>query len=425
MFLYILLLICIAASCEKNKSIIQADAPEFAELIVDTFQVQINIDITEGFKNPRLYHKIDFTGHLTAPGFIGDFNYSSQNSGYFCHYDFFSACPKWTPFHHNTILWKSELVDPGTRVPYTFAASSYMTENEVPVFIVDSAAVIKEVYLGPRPEKGSVQLTGSLQECYNPIYSKDMKWIYYKSYDRESHIHRIKRITADGISNETVIGFDDNSASLGSFTLLDNDTKLAYILWRANVKSKLIRYDLQSLSKDESILDGFIWDSKLIKLPQEQKYICKSDPNSGNGDADIVFINLEDNTVEKLILQSDVGYINSYDYRPNTNEITYSICRLDADNKLIGSTIYSYNMQNQETSVLIEHLTGTNLTWAPNYEDYAYLWDGSIYINKDGIDRQVTTYPGWDDFPNISSDGKEITFCGQRRDEAQIWKVEL
>ena len=420
-YIYFLFLLLFIAACEKENS----THHELGEVIVDTFEVQIVIDRTEGFKYPKVYHEINFVGHLNIPGQIADYIYTSPDVSFYFTADYSGYAPVGSLFWHKRLEWSSELLEVRAEVPYSFMAGAFSEPDQVYNFEIDNIAVVQEGYFGTPPVVGSEQITSSEDICYNPVYSNDMSWIYYKIYCKNDLAESINRMSPDGAVTEKLISI--NNRRSGLFTLVDDDTKLAYIQSSPTDKSKLIKVDIATLAQEEIYLDGYIWDSKLIKIPQSNKYICRSDPNKTNNFySSLVIINTDNGTLEYIIDENEVENIQSYDLNPITNEINYSI-NIYANDEYTGTKVYSYNFETEVTSVLIEHLNGSDLVWAPNGVDFAYVRCigayENIFVNLSGVEKQVTKYRGKDSQPFFSTNGNKIVFSSDRRGETQIWKV--
>jgi len=71
----------------------------------------------------------------------------------------------------------------------------------------------------------------------------------------------------------------------------------------------------------------------------------------------------------------------------------------------------------------IREFHGTELVWAPNGCDFAFIRERNIFLNESGIERRITTYPGRDHSLSFAPDGSRIVFASKRRDEYQVWQV--
>ncbi|MFQ5709549.1 MAG: TolB family protein [bacterium] len=388
-------------------------------ILVDTLEVHIVFDETPGFKYPMMYHEVKFVGRLSVSGVIDRYLYKSNDISYEAGLDFAGPQPKGTIFRHSHREWSLHLIEAGTPVSYSFSVSASCKGKLVRSLTVDTLTVIERRTDSPQPSPGAVQLTGPSYRNVSPIFSQDGHWIYFIVYDLENHRYTINRMPLDGDLQETIVEIEHGKP--GGFALIDGDTKLVDVLRQPNEKSKFITMDLLSGKKEESVIDGFIGASKLIPIPGTQKYVCMS---SANTEADLILIDAETKTIDTSVLSSATRRILGYDYRPGTGEISYGI-RILKEPGTIWSTVKLLDLNTRETKTFVPKLEGTDLTWAPNGHDFAFIRDGNIFLKEADQVRKITTYPGKDFSPCFSPDGKQITFSSKRRGEYQLWRVKL
>ncbi len=53
------------------------------------------------------------------------------------------------------------------------------------------------------------------------------------------------------------------------------------------------------------------------------------------------------------------------------------------------------------------------------------LYEQNIYLNQAGVERQLTRYPGAEKQVVFSPDGRRLAYMAVRRDEFQIWRLDL
>jgi hypothetical protein len=395
------------------------------EMMVDRFTVTVCIDTTEGFSHERIFHKIEFAAHLTDDGIISDYFYNSLDVQYGITVDYLGRVPEGTVFEHVKIEWTSATVEAGTAIPFTFTAHAGVGENNrVSAFTFDSTITVTKGKYASGPAAASVQLTDQPFSCGRPVYSHNGQWIFYCAYNQESRMNSIRRITPDGLNDSEVLGEEMLGSAITSAVLTDDDAKVACIVSGSGGYSRMIFYDLHSSSIEEVQLDEYIWDSKLIKIPGEQKYICRSDPNRNDWESNIVIINAGDGTVEPVILQSTAGYIGDYDYRETCGEISYS-APIETEPAGPVTIDYIYRLATGERRSFLIGMGRDNIVWGPDDGAFTFIRDGHVWYRKIGLERQLTFYPGEDRDHCFSPDTTAIVFSSSRRGECQIWKVAL
>ena len=96
------------------------------------------------------------------------------------------------------------------------------------------------------------------------------------------------------------------------------------------------------------------------------------------------------------------------------------------------SKVILLNVDTRERTTFLPYLPGNALVWGPNGEDYAFikveeqrLYEQNIYLNQAGVERQLTRYPGAEKQVVFSPDGRRVAYLAVRRDEFQIWRLDL
>lgn len=393
------------------------------DIIVDTLEVAIIYDDTPGFLYPRMRHEINFSGHLTVSGFIDGYSYQSDDVGYGIIIDYIAnySPPPGTKFDHNEKIWSGELRQPGGSREFEFHASSPHANS----VRVKSPTVVQRKDDGIRPEPNSRQLTGPEAHHSQPVFSQDGQWIYCQGYKNglSGNVQTIIRVPARGGVPEILV---ESTESLGGFALTDNDTKLTFAIWKPHVKTGLVQFDLKTGTQDTVTVDGFLWSNALVPIPGTSLFVGLSDPNSApDHSADLVLIDTALRTVETLVDLPQYEHVQHYGLRPGTRDISYGVS--------VGPyavNVLLINLDTRQTTTFLNHLEAFDFDWALNGQDYVvtrYLQDQgtNIFLIQSGTERRITTYPGNDESPCFSPDGRGLAFAGSRRAETQIWRIEL
>jgi len=70
---FTVMFLCLAGlrlACSHDFPTQGSEGAKHGDLVVDRLDVAMIYDDTPGFLYPRMRHEINFTGHLTVPGFI-------------------------------------------------------------------------------------------------------------------------------------------------------------------------------------------------------------------------------------------------------------------------------------------------------------------------------------------------------------------
>jgi len=412
----------LTASCSSESNRESKETQEQTAILLDSLRVRVVLDATPGFKYPRMYHEFHFVGHLNIPGVIDIFAYKSGSIDYGAQLDFFGARPKGVKYRHSDRIWSSDLADVGSEVPYSFRVSAHSKGRKIRNLTIDSIAVVEKNTDGPRPFAKSKQLTGPDYFCGSPLYSQNGKWLYYKEYKRESHRVRIVRLSTENDFHESIV--ECNRGDLGGYTLAGRDTKLVYAVNKWKQKSKLVIKDLLTGKNRKLSFNGFFRDSKLIHIPTTQKYLCLSAENAARMHGDLVLVDAANVSIDVLVSDGSAGHILFYNAGPGTKEIYYGV---QLSKRPFGSwtIVKRMDLRSRHVETFIREFHGTELVWAPNGRDFAFIRDGNIYLNESGKERRITTYPGRDRSLSFAPDGSRIVFASNRRHEYQVWQVVL
>ena len=385
-------------------------------IITDTLEISIVLDETPGFAYPMMRHSVKFVGFMNVPGVISHYSYRSEGVERSVVYDYFSdPPPAGTRFKDEFLLWDTELLAVGTPVAYAFGAYGsggiHLERRE--------ALDVESFTDGPRPAASSMQLTGPARRNFQPAFSGDGQWIYYRGYDRNESIYSIHRVSVDGSVHEPIL---ESTESIGGITLIDDEV-LVFARWQPQQPSLLVELNLVTRETTETVLGGSLWDSPLVPIPGTTQLIGLLDPNTT--DNDLALVDMETGAVETLVPEQDVGGIFNYDYRPGTSQVSFVARGLNDD-----ITVFLLDLNTRQWTPYINDFEGYQLMWKSNGEDFAYVrfnesFEQNIFLREGGIDRQLTIYPGDETDIAMSPDGAMIAYTARRRAETQVWRLDL
>ncbi len=388
--------------------------------VIDTLEVNIYYDDTPGFKYPLTKHEFKTVIHLTEKGSLHGYHFKCDAGNYnnAIAIDYFQSFEPGFKFRYNFADWSKTILNVNDEIPFSLTLYASL-DGYGKIYDYKSSTRVIYSNLGIKPEVNAKQLTGPENRNYFPQFSKDGNYIYYKSsHEKES----IFRTDINGNSFEDIEVFDGQSMSNGSFQIID-DTQLAYVLWKPNVHSKIVIKDLQTMANTEYEVNGYLWGSDLIRIPNTNKFLNFLDPNSIDGH-DRILLSADIDTKKVDTLLSDIGYIKSYSINPETNNLVILILNNN------GNSIFEYSFHDQSLSALFVDIDFLEFKFFKNGIDYAFIkkgenWTDNIYVNINGNLRQITTYPGEIHDFDISPDGTKIVFSARRRNEIQSWIIEL
>jgi len=380
--------------------------------VIDTFNVNITYDETPGFKYPMMKHEIKAVTHLTERGNISGYEYVCEladidNSA---SYDFIHLQKSGFKFRHNLTIWGTKMFDPNSVLPYTF---TYLADLEKGYKSFTYKTSSKVIYssTGIAPEENSVQLTGPTYWNYQPQFSKDGNWIYYKNS------HSIYRTNTSGAGQQDVKILDYPAAvNIGRFNILDNN-QLAFVLWQRNQYSKIVIVDLQTLTETSYEVHGYLWGTCPIRIPNTNKFLNLLNYNT------LLTADIETLKVDTL-LNIPKGDIMNYSINPVNNNL-YVIT-----SKGNSYDVIEYDFETHLETNFLNNAKIYELKFFPNGVDYGYIKKDdngfeNIYLNVNGVERQLTKYPGDVYGFNFSPNGDEIVFYSKRRGEVQSWEIRI
>jgi len=410
--LFILLfLVGLFLSCSEDSAV--GPDNKYGNLIVDTLEIEVYRDETPGFLYPRMNHHVKFSGHLDTIGQFGGLSFENE----YVSWGFFQDghnIPN-AKMSINSSKWDWELLELGSEVKSQFGVAApggpYSFESTVEVKLFTG---------GTRPEENCQQLTGieNMRTTNSkPIFSKDGQWIYYKSFVSDDSWSIYKVPVNGGVSEVIIESADD----LGSFALVNGDSAIVYsIIDNPDVHSSLKVYNLFSGVERKFEFNGSIWRD-LVPI-QGTNIIISGFYMGYPNPPKLVQINIETGKVDTLI---SAERVEQYSYKPNSNEVS-----IVYNTTWPQARIVLLNLKTLEEITLLENRPIAELVWAPNGKDYLLSIRekssvNDIYLYKNGLEKQLTTYPGHESDVSFSPDAQSIVFTGSRRGEAQIWKLDL
>lgn len=394
--------------------------------IIDTLDVKILYDATPGFKYPMIYHSVKSVSQLTEKGNIHGYMYNCDlfDIGYAASYEYMGLQEAGHKFRNQFLFWSYSKLEPGITVPYSYTFTAALEQGSKSYTFNSST---KLIYFngGIRPESNAIQLTGPENRNYSPIYSIDGNWIYFISKNNFGNDYTaFNKMNTSGNLVEAIETLTYPPATSDTFTLI-GDSKIAYVLWQPHQFSKIVIKDLQSGDKTEYEINGYLWDGNLVKVPNLNKFIELQDPNSTNPGYPykLLIADIDTKKVDTLLKNYD-GSIVSYSLNPITNDL-YVIVSTNND-----TNVLRLNLATNEYSTFLQNIPVQKLIFAPNGIDYALIKKdnngySNIFYNKNGTERQITTYPSDVSDFCFSPDGNNIVFSCNRRNELQIWKIKL
>jgi Tol biopolymer transport system component len=112
-------------------------------------------------------------------------------------------------------------------------------------------------------------------------------------------------------------------------------------------------------------------------------------------------------------------------YRPGTREVSFG-------QKIVHPywNVVLLNLDTRESKIFLNNFELIDFAWASNGRDFIYSkpianQGQNLFLSEAGNTRQITFYPGFDQQPTISPDGQKIAFASRRRQELQVWRLDL
>lgn len=413
-----LILILINCSDENNIS-----SPVILDdlYIIDTLEVSITYDDTPGFKYPLMKHYINTVTRLTKKGVVNYYGYKCEqgNVSMFASYEYFNLDMPNYKFRNQMTVWSATMFNPNTVVPYTLQYSCNL-ENGSNDYIHKATVKVNYSNTGIKPESNSIQLTGPQNYNYSPRFSYKGSYIYYLSANDKRSIFRTD---LNGGNLEEIKLFDNQVSNIGVLELTP-ENELIYVIWKPNTYSKIVTINLDNKQSKEFVVNGFLWGSRPINIPGTKKYLNQLDPNSTKDYSNKVLVaDIETQKVDTLL--NDTNYqIESYTLNPVDQKLYISV---PSGNK---HDILIYDYFKNSMSTFLTNVDYQVIRFLPNGRDYGFLKSDQnrntqIYLNINGQEKQLTTYPGIVTEFDFSPNGDMIVFTARRRGEVQSWLMKL
>ncbi len=409
-----------------TKGVLPTPVEAFGDsFVIDSLKVKILYDDTPGFRYPMIYHSIKAVSHLIEEGNVSGYEYKCEmfNLRTSSWIEYGGLHVPGFKFRTQMSIWNYSNTKPGIKVPYSFLFYADVNSGSK-YFTISSSTKLTYFNGGIRPEPNAIQLTGPETINYLPIYSIDGNWIYYVSRNDDNR-ESINKMDANGNLTEIIETMPEPPLNSGGFTLIDDDKKIAYVLWQSNKFSKIVIEDLQSGNKTEYEIDGYLWDARLVKVPNSNKFLELQDPNSSNPSYPnkLLIADIDTKKVDTL-LKDYGGSVVSYSLNPVSNDLYVVVSTNN------GTNVLKLNLETNEYSIFIQNVFVQKFAFAPNGIDYALIKKDhngfyNIFYYNNGNERQVTTYPANVYDFCFSPDGNSISFPCERRNETQIWKIKL
>lgn len=389
--------------------------------IIDTLDVNITYEDTPGFKYPMMKHYVNTVTRLTEKGSINDYEYNCDQGdvSIFSSYSFLPDDIPNYKFRNEMTVWSSKLIEPNTIVSYTLLYISYL-EDGSNYYTHISNVKVNYSNTGIKPENNSIQLTGPNNRNYSPRFSNNGEYIFYQSsHDKNS----IFKTDLNGENYEEIQLFEDRIGSIGLLEITNNN-ELVYVIWKPNIYSKIVIIDLDNMQRNEFVVNGFLWGTRPINIPNTKKYLNALDHNSANDfKSKLLLADIETQKVDTLL--SDTDYqVEYYTLNPVNKKLYLTVHSGDKFDIVI------FDYYEKTISNFLTNVEYRDLRFFPNGHDYGYLKydenrNSQIYLNINGQEKQLTKYPGDIYDFDFSPNGKMIVFGATRRGEVQSWLMKL
>jgi hypothetical protein len=406
-------------SCEEQ--ITTAPNPVVGDVFIfDTIQVNIRYDATPGFKYPLMNYDIYTVTRLTKDGWVDGYEFKCPqgNIDTWIAIDYFNYPKVGTIFRRRINKWNDFILQPSAKVAYTLIFTATLP-GENKEFTFNGNEINKYYTAGIQPEPNSLQLTGPENRNYNPNFSPDGNWIYFQSSHNQRTIFKTDK---HGNSYEKIADFTDSQLDQGAYGILDNN-HLVYVQNGGQLSSIVIK-DLGTMNDLVYPVNGNLWGTEPVKIPNTNKFLNFTDPNKAiDFNYKLVTADIVTQKVD-TILKNFYGDVEEYTINPHNNNIYLLTVSNHYD-------IIEYNPATEKFSIFLGNVNYIrNLKFFPNNNNYAYIRKDqngyyNIFLNINGIEKQLTKYPGDVTGFSISPDGNFIAFSANRRDEIQSWVISI
>jgi len=402
----------------KEENIVEPPKIVGDVFVIDTLNVNITYDDTPGFKYPMMRHDIHSVAHLVKKGNISTYIYNcpeaniDNSSGV----DYINRQEPGYKFRYKIQFWNRVMFNPNKNISYSFLYGADLESGSKNYTYNSSTSVIYSDN-GIKPEENSKQLTGPDYYNYNPQYSVDGKWIYFQNSGY------IFRLNTDGSGYEEIENFNKFNMPHGHFQVIDN-SHLAFVLWKPNNYSKIVIKDLQNMTDAEYEVKGYLWGTIPIRVPNTDKYLNILDFNSTtNYKRELLVADIKTQKVDTLFKDIKGGI---FDY--TINPVNHNLCAINIYGNI--KNVLEYNFQTNQTKLFLSNIKFDQFKFLPNGVDYGYIMKDekgfdNIFLNINGIDKQLTTYPGDVYEFSFSPNGNYAVFSSNRRGETQSWSIKL
>jgi WD40 repeat protein len=208
----------------------------------------------------------------------------------------------------------------------------------------------------------------------------------------------------------------------GAYGIIDNN-HLVYVQNGGQLSSIVIK-DLGTMNDLVYPVNGNLWGTEPVKIPNTNKFLNFTDPNKAiDFNYKLVTADIVTQKVD-TILKNFYGDVEEYTINPHNNNIYLLTVSNHYD-------IIEYNPATEKFSIFLGNVNYIrNLKFFPNNNNYAYIRKDqngyyNIFLNINGIEKQLTKYPGDVTGFSISPDGNFIAFSANRRDEIQSWVISI
>ncbi len=318
-----------------------------------------------------MYHEVSTVTRLTRPGSIitsiyraGDVQWELNVRG--AHTD---IC---TPSRLTRSRWSGNLLPVGQRVPAYIQIDADISGGGSTSLSTSAAVVVEQRSDGPRPEPGSLQITGPEGEARDPLFSADGQRLFYRR----------------------------SLSDRGEICLVNASGGMPRVL----------------VSPGPPLYPGFLWFGWFT---------------SADGDSTIVY-SLHSKAAYSRIVSLNL-YSNRTDTVSTTGYLTGDLKNVPGTP---SQTIYIVDLDTRQQSVLMDNVAGYTFCLAHDGRTYAVLAPDELspivtsqnyFLIRDGTPGHITTYPGPSSLSDLcfSPDDRSVALAATRRGDAQIWKIPL
>ncbi len=417
--------LCVLAflSCDQQPT---PSVPESDEIIVDNLSVRVSYDNTPGFLYPMLRHDVDFTGHRTTPGYIDFFEYSSEGvkSQILVEYRGDGA-PAGTAFDFRNTYWSDKITPAGGRVSYSFKAGSMAADEFDDPVIRTGEVLVQADSNGERPVSNSLQLAGAADSGFLIAgISTDGSLVYF-----------LKNTAQQGwiITSVPAMGGDEQSIAAAGGRIISaafDAENSRLVLTSDDLDDALLLYSLNTGVWDTLRVASSFKTRQLVALSIPGKVAVLHESGGESPLLRAAVIDLASGALTPVISVSlPVGNVVWMSSVPGTAELALaidgssSIMAIDYTTNAVrrlydGFSGAGFQVLSQDGRLVRLRQRDPDENTGPFWQTH---WN--LFVENGGTGEWLTTYPGMDELPLVSQDGRFLIFIAKRRGHSGIWRL--